>query len=98
MLNRGYSTRPTHFGSTRKDAPLVLYISNAPYSTYADYSFIENALPDFQVQQVLLNSFNLVTQGKGTLNGDFPECLGAQPSSVLLKGWAGTHPLVSDML
>ncbi|KZO93396.1 FabD/lysophospholipase-like protein [Calocera viscosa TUFC12733] len=92
ILNRNYSTRPTFFGCAHKDVPVVLYLSNAPYSTYTNFSFIEDALPPQQVQEVLLNSFNIVSQGNGTLNSDFPECLGCAviQRSIERLGWNTT--------
>ena len=81
--NRGYNLRPVFFGcdpilTTTKsaDSPILLYFGNAPYSAYTNYSYAQAATTPSQMSDILLNSFNEVTQGNGTLAADWPICLG----------------------
>ena len=83
MINRKYNTRPTFFGcdpelTTTKsaDAPIVLYLANAPYSAYTNYSYTQSQTSNSQFSDILVNSFNQVTQGNGTLDSEWPACLG----------------------
>ena len=81
--SRGYNVRPVFFGcdpvlTTTKsaDSPIVLYFGNAPYSAYTNYSYAQAATSPSQLSDILVNSFNQVTQGNGTLAADWPICLG----------------------
>ena len=83
IINRKYNLRPTFFGcdpilTTTKsaDAPIVLYMANAPYSAYTNYSYTQSATSNSQFSDILVNSFNQVTQVNGTLDSDWPACLG----------------------
>ncbi len=83
MINRKYNLRPTFFGcdpllTTTKsaNAPIVLYLANAPYSAYTNYSYTQSATSNSQFADILVNSFNQVTQANGTLDTEWPACLG----------------------
>lgn len=83
FVNRGYNTRPTFFGcdtrlTTSGDSrsPIVLYLANAPYSAYTNYSAGVYTLSKPEMNDVLTNGFNQVTQGNGTLDEEWPICLG----------------------
>lgn len=87
-LARNYTTKPVFFGcntslTTTGDArsPLVVYFSNAPYSWYSNFSGFATNMSYTEFDGVLTNSFNLVTQGNGTLHAGtdgttFVDCLG----------------------
>ncbi|KZO93399.1 lysophospholipase [Calocera viscosa TUFC12733] len=92
MLNRNFTLRPTFFGCKNASVPLVLYLNNAPYSTYSNFSIIDNQLEPEQVTDILTNSFNIVTQGNGTLGHGWAECLGcaAIQRSIERLGWNTT--------
>lgn len=83
FMNKGYATRPTFFGCDANltntgdlAAPIVLYLPNAPYSAYTNYSWLEQSFSHEQMAVILTNSFNYVTQGNSTLDKEWPECLG----------------------
>ena len=83
FINRGYTSRPTLFGcnvslTTSGDtrSPIVLYVPNAPYSAYTNYSATAAAISRKEVNQIYVNSFNLLTQGNGTLSSDWVSCIG----------------------
>ena len=82
IINRKYNIRPTLFGcdtdlttTNSADAPLVLYMANAPYSAYTNYSYIQSEMSNSQFNDVLVNSFNIVTQGNGTIDEEWPACM-----------------------
>ena len=83
MINRKYNIRPTFFGCDPKltttnstDAPIVLYMANAPYSAYTNYTYTQSATSYSQFRDIMVNSFNEVTQANGTLDSDWSACLG----------------------
>lgn len=83
FLNRHYTNTPVFFGcdtalTTTTDArsPLVLYFANSPYSAYTNYSFTQSAVSREQMNEIFVNSFDIVTQGNGTINKDWSACLG----------------------
>lgn len=83
FVNRNYTTSPVFFGCDPKlttngdaNAPIVLYFANAPYSAYENYSYSQSNFSRSQINDIFLNSFNEVTQGNGTLDQEWPICLG----------------------
>jgi lysophospholipase len=83
IVANNYTTKPIFFGcdaklTTTKDSrsPIVLYLANAPYSAYMNYSAGVNTMSPQQMNDIFVNSFNLVTQGNGTLDAEWPICLG----------------------
>jgi lysophospholipase len=83
FVNRGYTNKPTFFGCEANltntgdlSAPLVVYMPNAPYSSYTNYSWLQESFSHEQMSVILTNGFNYVTQGNSTLDKEWPECLG----------------------
>lgn len=83
MQNLNYTIKPVLFGCDPKltttgdvRSPIVLYYANAPYSMYSNYSYLLGNYSDYQINEILVNSFNEVTQGNGTLATGWPVCIG----------------------
>jgi lysophospholipase len=83
FIARNYTTQPVFFGcdaslTTTKDArsPIVAYFANAPYSAYTNISYFQTNTSMAQVGEMWVNSFNQMTQGNGTLDTEWPVCLG----------------------
>jgi len=83
FIARNYTTRPVFFGcdanlTTTKDthAPIVAYFAKAPYSAYSNISYTQANTSFAQVNELFENSFNQITQGNGTLDAEWPVCLG----------------------
>ncbi|PYI03128.1 lysophospholipase [Aspergillus sclerotiicarbonarius CBS 121057] len=83
MLARNYTIKPVLFGcdtnlTTTRDAtsPIVAYFANAPYSWYSNFSWSTTTLSSAEANGIMQNSFNLLTQGNGTLDSTWTECLG----------------------
>jgi lysophospholipase len=84
FINKNFTTHPVFFGcnteltTTKPPASLIIaYFANAPSSAYTNYSAFQSATSLEQMQEILVNSFKIVTQGNGTL-GDpkWSTCLG----------------------
>lgn len=83
FINKGYVSRPTLFGCNKsltttgdERSPIVLYLPNSPWSAYTNYSGTAEAISREEINQVYVNSWNLLTQGNGTLSSDWINCLG----------------------
>lgn len=82
FLARNYTTRPTFFGcnatlTTTGDSqsPILLYMTNAPYSWYSNFSGSSTSMSRAEFDGVLVNSFDPVTQGNSTLDSEWPACI-----------------------
>ncbi|OJJ42657.1 hypothetical protein ASPZODRAFT_124987 [Penicilliopsis zonata CBS 506.65] len=83
MLARNYTSKPVLFGcdvnlTTTRDetSPIVAYFANAPYSWYSNYSWSVTNMSNAMLDGVMQNSFNLLTQGNGSLSDSWTDCLG----------------------
>ena len=83
FINRNYTHSPVFFGcdvnlttTNSADSPIVLYLANSPYSAYENFTFIQNTFVPEQISEIFVNSFNILTQGNGTLDAEWPVCLG----------------------
>lgn len=81
MMNLNFTTLPTFFGCNYTSGPLVLYIPNAPWSAYTNYSYTQPSFTDDQLDMVMENQFNMATYGNASGNGtvegatNWPACL-----------------------
>ena len=83
FIKNNYTHQPVFFGcdanlTTTKDpaTPIVLYLANAPYSTYSNISASQPTTSRAQMSEIFTNSFDLLTQANGTLNQEWAQCLG----------------------
>jgi lysophospholipase len=83
FIKFNYTHKPVFFGcdarlTTTKssDAPIVLYLANAPYSSYSNFTAGQAVMPLARLDDVFVNSFNQITGGNGTLDKEFAQCLG----------------------
>jgi lysophospholipase len=83
FIHNNYTTKPVFFGcnadlTTTKstDSPIVFYMANSPYSAYTNYSFFQMETTFSQIDDIFENGFNQITQGNGTLDEEWPACLG----------------------
>ena len=60
--------------STPQPGPLVLYVPNAPWSAYTNFTYTMAAFTDNQLDLIFNNSLNAVSFGRGqiTQNPKFP--------------------------
>ncbi|KIW24757.1 uncharacterized protein PV07_10451 [Cladophialophora immunda] len=83
FLKRNYTLKPVFFGcnteyTTTRDlsSPIVMYLAGAPYSAYTNYTWFKNQFTPVQMQEILVNSMDIVTQGNGTLDAQVAQCIG----------------------
>ena len=76
MTIQGLNRNPTVFGcSDSAPTPLVLYLPNAPWSHYSNFSYQKSAFTDAQFDATVDNAFNVATYGNGTIDPEWPQCL-----------------------
>lgn len=83
FIKRNYTQKPVLFGcdtqyttTNSTDSPIVLYMTNSPYSAYTNYTWYSSTFSDVQMHEILVNSWDIVTQGNSTLESDWVQCLG----------------------
>jgi lysophospholipase len=82
FINLGLNNKPTFFGCNASNfsigavPPLIVYIPNAPYSAYSNVSTFTPSYPLSQRDEIILNAYNGATQGNGSLDSEWPACLG----------------------
>lgn len=80
FVNLGLNRRPTFFGCDAADLsgspPLIVYLPNAPYVYNSNVSTFDLSYNDTERNAIVLNGYNLATQGNGTINEDWPTCVG----------------------
>ena len=83
FVANNYTTKPAFFGcnanlTTKGDlrAPIVAWFASAPYSSYSNFSYFQPNTSIARVHDIWVNSFNQMTQGNGTLDDEWPDCLG----------------------
>lgn len=82
VVNLGLNTHPTFFGCNASnmtnglDVPLVVYIPNAPYVTYSNVSTFDLTTNNTFRDAIILNGYNVATQANGTVDPEWPACVG----------------------
>ncbi|KAF8534521.1 lysophospholipase [Trichophaea hybrida] len=86
FVNLGLNLHPTFFGCNGSNItaghpgaavpPLLVYIPNSPWSYTSNTSTMDMAYSDAQRDSMILNGFNIATQGNGTFTGNWPGCIG----------------------
>ncbi|GIZ39068.1 hypothetical protein CKM354_000246000 [Cercospora kikuchii] len=101
LLNLGLATKPTFFGCdtsnfTSGNIPaLLVYMPNGPYVYYSNTStFGKLSYNDTERNGMVLNAYNMATQGNGTVPGfeDWPTCVGCAILSRSLERTGTTVP------
>ena len=83
FIKNNYTIKPVFFGcdislTTTEDpaTPIVLYLASAPYSSYTNASFSTPTTSYHRMDDIFENSFDQLTQGNGTLDAEWAQCLG----------------------
>ncbi|KAJ9607997.1 hypothetical protein H2200_008076 [Cladophialophora chaetospira] len=83
FIKRNYTNQPVFFGCDTKyttthslSSPIVLYLANSPYSAYTNFTWFQSKYTPVQMHGILVNGFDVVTQGNGTLDSQWSQCLG----------------------
>lgn len=80
FLNLGLNNRPTFFGCNANNqsgpSPLIVYLPNAPYVYNGNVSTFDLQYNDTVRNALVLNGYNGATQGNGSLDTQWPTCVG----------------------
>jgi lysophospholipase len=84
FINLGLNSRPTFFGCNASNftlgpgqhvPPLVVYIPNAPYTAMSNISTLTLSYTERQRNDNIRNGFDAATQGNGTIDAEWTECV-----------------------
>ncbi|PQE09273.1 Lysophospholipase protein [Rutstroemia sp. NJR-2017a BVV2] len=80
FINLGLNNRPSFFGCNASnltgEAPLIVYIPNAPYSLQSNFSTFKPTYNDTERNQMIQNGYNIATLGNGTVDSEWLTCVG----------------------
>ncbi|KAL8767312.1 MAG: hypothetical protein Q9209_006150 [Squamulea sp. 1 TL-2023] len=80
FVNLGLNTRPTFFGcnssNTSSITPLIVYIPNAPYVFQSNVSTFTSSYNTSARNAMVQNGYEGATMGNGTLDSQWPVCVG----------------------
>ncbi|KAF4467968.1 lysophospholipase [Fusarium albosuccineum] len=93
FINNRLNQRPTFFGCNAKNftvskgqvvPPLVVYLPNAPYSTFSNVSTFKASYPIPQRDAIIRNGYNSATQGNATIDKEWPTCVAC---ALMSRSW-----------
>ncbi|KAH7067710.1 lysophospholipase, partial [Paraphoma chrysanthemicola] len=80
FINLGLNSKPTFFGCDPKNltqpTPLIVYIPNSPYTYDSNISTFQMETNDTQRNSIIQNGYNVATRGNGTIDTEWPACIG----------------------
>ncbi|KXL49161.1 MAG: hypothetical protein FE78DRAFT_140552, partial [Acidomyces sp. 'richmondensis'] len=98
FINLGLNNRPTFFGCDAGNltgpSPLIVYLPNAPYVFNSNTSTFQMSYNDTERNAMILNAYNSATQGNGSLDSQWPTCVGCAILSRSLNRTGTTMPNV----
>ncbi|TXC05679.1 hypothetical protein FocTR4_00010760 [Fusarium oxysporum f. sp. cubense] len=76
IVAQNLSFQPTFFGcNASSSTPLLLWLPNAPWTGYTNYSYAQTQFTTNQVDIALENAFQVATYGNGSVDENWPACL-----------------------
>lgn len=98
FINEGLNTHPTFFGcnssNTSSMTPLVVYLPNFPYDYHSNFSTFTTSYNMSSRDDVVLNGYNVVTMGNGTVDSTWPTCVGC---AILQRSMERTNTPIPDV-
>lgn len=98
FVNLGLNNRPTFFGCDAKNltgpAPLIVYLPNSPFVYNSNVSTFQMDYNNTERNAIIQNGYNVVTQGNGTLDAQWPVCVGC---AMLSRSFDRTGQEVPDV-
>lgn len=95
MIARNYSKQATFFGcwdDPTHNVPIVLYLPNAPWSAFSNFTFTTPAFSPHQFEVTLENAFHVATLGNGTVDPQWPQCVACAVVKKSLERMGQTWP------
>ncbi|KAF4993218.1 hypothetical protein FGRMN_6582, partial [Fusarium graminum] len=76
IVAQNLSFQPTFFGcNASDDTPLLLWLPNAPWTGYTNYTYTQAQFTNTQLDIALDNAFQIATYGNGSVDENWPACL-----------------------
>lgn len=98
FVNLGLNNRPTFFGcnasNISSDSPLIVYLPNAPYVYQSNVSTYTLSYNDTERNFIIENGYDVATMGNGTLDSQWPTCVGC---AILSRSLDRTGTTVPDV-
>lgn len=98
FMNLGLNNKPTFFGCDTANltgpAPLIVYLPNAPYVYNSNVSTYDLSYNDTERNAIVMNGYNGATQGNGTLDSQWPTCVGC---AILSRSLNRTNTAVPEV-
>ncbi|KAH7348273.1 lysophospholipase catalytic domain-containing protein [Rhexocercosporidium sp. MPI-PUGE-AT-0058] len=80
FVNLGLNNRPSFFGcdvsNLTGEAPLLVYVPNAPYIIQSNFSTFKQDYNDTERNLVIQNGYDVATMGNGTVDSEWLTCVG----------------------
>ncbi|EXL67132.1 phospholipase A2 [Fusarium oxysporum f. sp. conglutinans race 2 54008] len=76
FVNLGLNKQPIFFGCGNSSGPLIVYLPNAPYTTQFNFTTFDLEYGDTERNEILQNGYNVATMGNGTVDENWPACIG----------------------
>ncbi|EKG11513.1 hypothetical protein MPH_11402 [Macrophomina phaseolina MS6] len=98
FINLGLNNRPSFFGcdagNFSSSTPLIVYLANAPYVYYSNVSTYTQTYNTSARNAMIENGYNVVTMGNGTVDSQWPTCVGC---AIMSRSWNRTGTTVPDV-
>ena len=98
FVNLGLNNRPTFFGCDASNltgpAPLIVYLPNTPYVYHSNISTYQMDINNTERNAIIENGYDTVTQGNGTVDSQWPACVGC---AILSRSFNRTGQSVPDI-
>ena len=89
IVKLGLNKRPTFFGCDSKNqtgpTPIVVWLANAPYSSYGNTSTFQLKYTDEERDQMIENGYDVATAASSEVYADFSTCVGCAILSRALE-------------
>ena len=89
FCNLGLNAHPTFFGCNASNqtgpTPLIVYIPNAPVSAFSNTSTFNLTYSDEWRDTMIQNGYDVATRGNGSLDSQWPTCVGCAVLSRSLE-------------
>lgn len=97
FVNLGLNTRPTFFGcnssNTSSITPLIVYLPNSPYVFQSNISTFTFSYSTNSRNSVVQNGYEVATMGNGTVDAQWPVCVGC---AILSRSLERTGTQIPD--
>lgn len=100
FVNLGLNNRPTFFGCDAGNltgdgpSPLIVYLPNSPYVYNSNTSTFQMEYNNTERNAMIQNGYNVVTQANGTIDSQWPTCVGC---AILSRSFDRTGQSVPDV-